>query len=103
MLPGEGPVVLATNKLGKWGRSSGQGHTNQAGIAEGGASMAWPHAWLPGVSSEGVVYACPGSRCRGKEETGMNPVLPNVQNYLGSKAWNWKKIDLFPNLYLRGS
>lgn len=99
MLPGEGPVVLAPNKSGKWG--SGQGHTNQAGIAEGGASMAWPHAWLPGCVLRGVSMHTQGLGAGvNKEETGMNQVLSNVQNYLGSKAWNWKNQSIHSPPYI---
>lgn len=34
----------------------------------------------------------------------MNPILPKVQNYFGSKAWDWKKLtNPFRPLHLEGS
>ncbi|XP_014646296.1 PREDICTED: tachykinin-4 [Ceratotherium simum simum] len=59
MLPGEGQVVLATNKSGKWGKTLWPG-AHQAGTAEGGASVVWPHIRLPGCFRRAVVYDAEG-------------------------------------------
>lgn len=59
MLPGEYWVVLATNKSGKWEKMWCPG-AHQAGIAEGGASVVWPHARLPGCCLRAVVYDAQG-------------------------------------------
>ncbi|XP_010841075.1 PREDICTED: tachykinin-4 [Bison bison bison] len=71
-----------TELSGRWGRCSGQGA--QAGIVEGGARVVWLHR-LPGWFLGEVVCVHRGSSCK-DEEMVMNPVLPKVQNYHGSKA-----------------
>ena len=65
-----------------WGRCSGKGA--QAGIVEGGARVVWLHR-LPGCFLGEVVCVRRGSSCK-DEEMAMNPVLPKIQNYRGSKA-----------------
>lgn len=63
------------------------------GIVEGGAGVVWLHARLSGCFLREVVYASLGSSCKDKEKMAMNPVLPKVQNYRGSKAELKKLIN----------